>query len=365
MIEYESLARLNAPFFADYEKVFKKTMQVGWYVLGDEVKAFEKEFAEFVGTSYCVGLASGLDAITLGLLAFELPKGSEVLVPSNTYIATILSILQAGLVPVLVEPDRKTYNIDPAKIRRQLTSKTKAIAIVHLYGKCCDMDPILSICKEHSLRLIEDVAQAHGAKYKGRSAGTFGDVAAFSFYPTKNLGALGDAGAITTNSEELATRIRTLRNYGSKVKYYNEVIGFNSRLDELQAAFLRVKLRKLSEINEHKRKLAETYNANLKGHVIKPVRDPEFFDVFHIYNIRHPKRDSLREHLLSSGIKTEIHYPVSPNKQHAMKGILDHVLCPISEEIHATTLSLPISFFHTIDDVKKVCDAVNSFEEQQ
>ena len=362
MIEYESLARLNAPFFPDYEKAFKKTMEGGWYVLGEEVKSFEKEFSAYVGTTHCVGLASGLDAITLGLMAFDLPKGSEVLVPSNTYIATILSILQAGLVPVLVEPDRRTYNIDPVEMKKKITSKTKAVAIVHLYGKCCDMDPILALCRENNLRLIEDVAQAHGAKYKGRSAGTFGDVAAFSFYPTKNLGALGDAGAANSSSEELATKIRTLRNYGSKVKYYNEVIGFNSRLDELQAAFLRVKLRKLDAINEHKRKLASLYEKNIGSQFIKPVVDPDYFDVYHIYNIRHPQRDALREHLTKNEIKTEIHYPVSPNKQLAMKGILDQVHCPISEEIHATTLSLPISYFHTETDVLKVCEAVNSFK---
>ena len=361
MIEYENLRKLNAPFEAEYKRQFAKVMESGWYILGDEVKAFETEFAAYCDSPYCVGLANGLDALVIALLALQLPKGSEVLVPSNTYIATILSILQAGMVPVPIEPDIRTYNIDPAKIEARISPKTRAIMIVHLYGKMCDMDPILQICKVHDLRLVEDCAQAHGAMYKGKKAGTFGDFGAWSFYPTKNLGCLGDGGALTCNNEALADRARTIRNYGSKVKYHNEIAGMNSRLDEVQAAFLRVKLPHLDEINAHKRKLAALYRSILQDRFILPVEEEGVFDVYHIFNIRHPRRDELRAWLGDKNIKTDVHYPISPNKQRALQGIMDQP-CPISEEIHATTISLPISFYHTEDDIRTVAAALNSYE---
>lgn len=359
-VEYENLSKLNEPFFEEYESVFSKVARKGWYVLGEEVKAFEDEFASFSESRYCLGVANGLDALKLALKAFDFVAGSEVIVPSNTYIATILSIVQNNLKPVLVEPEIRTYNIDPAKIEAAITSKTKAIMIVHLYGKACDMNPILEICNKYKLKLIEDCAQAHGAKYKGKQIGTFGDFGAFSFYPTKNLGALGDAGAATCQNEELYTKMKALRNYGSHQKYYNQYIGTNSRLDEVQAAFLRIKLRKLNDINNHKRMLAGIYQERLSSKLIKPIISDNFYDVFHIYNIRTDKRDELKKHMEENGIKTEIHYPVSPNKQVAMKGILD-VESPISEEIHKTTLSLPISYFHTVDDVRYVCEVINGF----
>jgi dTDP-4-amino-4,6-dideoxygalactose transaminase len=288
-------------------------------------------------------------------------QGSEVIVPSNTYIATIISIIQAGMKPILVEPDIKTYNIDPEKIESKITKKTKVILPVHLYGKSSDMGRIMEIAKENDLKVVEDCAQAHGAKFKGKTVGTFGDFGAFSFYPTKNLGSLGDAGAVTTDNEELAEKIRVLRNYGSRVKYYNEVVGYNSRLDEIQAAFLSIKLKKLDQINSHKRELAKVYLSNLNNKFTKPVVDSNYFDVYHIFNIRHKKRDELKEYLLKNNIKTEVHYPVSPNKQTAMKGIIDEVKCPISEEIHKTTLSLPISFFHSKEDIKQVIEVLNRF----
>ena len=361
MIEYENLGKLNAPFFAEYEKTFSSTLESGWYILGSQVSSFESEFAGYCSSKYCAGLASGLDALILALKAFEFKPGHEVVVPSNTYIATILAIIQAGLQPVLVEPDINTYNIDPAKINDAITGKTVAIMVVHLYGKCCEMDKILSICREHRLKLIEDAAQAHGAMFDGRRAGSFGDVGAFSFYPTKNLGALGDAGCITTNAENLYERIKALRNYGSGVKDVHEVIGYNSRLDEVQAGFLKVKLKKLDDINEHKRRLASIYLQNLKNDFIMPVVEKNYFDVYHIFNIRHPERDRLREYLLKNEIKTEIHYPIAPHKQAAMKGILDHGDYPISEEIHNTTISLPISYFHSQDDILQVVEALNAF----
>jgi dTDP-4-amino-4,6-dideoxygalactose transaminase len=232
--------------------------------------------------------------------------------------------------------------------------------VVHLYGKPCNMDPIVKLCKKHNLKLIEDCAQSHGAKFRGKMTGTFGDFGAWSFYPTKNLGALGDAGAITVNNHELADLIKMYRNYGSKVKYYNEVVGYNSRLDEVQAGFLSIKLKSLNFINTHKRKLASIYNENLKNDFIKPAVDEDYYDVYHIYNIRHPKRDQVKEHLLKNEIKTDIHYPVAPHKQKAMEGVFTGEY-PISEEIHSTTLSLPISFGHTEDEIYKVVEVLNKF----
>ncbi len=362
IIEYENLKLSNESFFKEYQESFKKILESGWYILGNNVKKFEEEFAFYNDNSkYCSGLASGLDALILGLKAFDFPKDCEIIVPSNTYIATILSISQNGFKPVLVEPDINTYNINPSKIEEKITLKTKAIMVVHLYGKVCDMDPILEIAKKYNLKIIEDCAQAHGAKYKGKKSGTFGEFGAFSFYPTKNLGALGDAGALISKTEELDKKIKMLRNYGSEKKYYNEVVGYNSRLDEIQAGFLSIKLKALDKINEHKRKLAKLYFEGLNDNFIKPFVSEEYYDVYHIFNIRHEKRDQLKEYLLNKGIKTEIHYPVSPNRQKAMKGIIEGDY-PISEEIHKTTLSLPISYFHNENDIKRVIEVMNRFE---
>lgn len=361
MIEYENLYQLNKTFFDEYKKAFSDVLESGWYVLGKQVSEFEQKFASYCNTQHCVGVANGLEALNLSLRAFQFNKGDEVIVPSNTYIATILSIVENDLKPILVEPRIETYNINPDKIEEAITSKTKAIMVVHLYGKVCEMDKILAIAQKHNLKVIEDCAQSHGAKYKDNLSGSFGDYAAHSFYPTKNLGAIGDAGAITTKDAELASKVRTLRNYGSKVKYYNEVVGVNSRLDELQAALLLVKLKYIDAITDHKRKLANLYLAELKQDYVKPHVSEDNFDVYHIFNIRHEKRDKLKEYLLNNGVKTEIHYPVAPNKQLAMKGILDNQETPIAEEIHNTTLSLPISYFHTQDDVHKVIEIMNAF----
>jgi len=361
IIEYENLGKLNASFLPAYIKACEEVLEKGWFILGERVKQFENEFATYTNASHCVGLANGLDALILALRSYEFPKGSEVIVPSNTYIATVLSILHNGLTPVLVEPDINTYNIDPSKIEEKISKNTKAIIVVHLYGKMCEMDKIIPLAKKYDIRVIEDCAQSHGAKYKNIDAGGYGDIGAWSFYPTKNLGAIGDAGAITTNDENTATTIRGLRNYGSSVKYYNERIGFNSRLDELQAAFLSIKLKKLDDIARHKRKLASLYHSGLKNDLIKPVVHDDYFDVYHIYNVRHPKRDQLKEYLMQKGIRTEIHYPVAPNKQLAMKGILDQTETPIAEEIHQTTLSLPISYYHTEQDIHRVIEVINKF----
>lgn len=361
MIEFENLGKLNQPFFAEYKKVFAETLASGCYILGEKVNRFEGEFSSYCGTSHCIGVGSGLDALKLALKSFDFEKGSEVIVPSNTYIATILSIVHCGLKPILVEPDVSTYNIDSKKIEEQITPKTRAIIAVHLYGKVCAMDAIQAIANKYKLKLIEDCAQAHGATFKNKKAGSFGNFGAFSFYPTKNLGALADAGALITNDEALAEKIKTLRNYGSREKYLNELVGFNSRLDEIQAAFLSIKLRHLDEINKHKQHLAFLYLTLLKQDYIKPIVDPDYQDVYHIFNIRHTNRDQIKSYLLEHHIKTEIHYPVAPNKQKAMNGILDQLQTPISEEIHRTTLSLPISYHHTEQDILKVIEVMNRF----
>lgn len=359
-IEYENLYKVNKPFITDFKKKFSEVLNTGWFILGDEVLQFEKEFAKYTGATYCVSVASGLDALILSILALDLEKGSEIIVPSNTYIASILAIIHAGCTPVLVEPDIQTYNIDPDKINKAITKKTKAVMVVHLYGKMCDMDPIVKVCKDHNLFLLEDCAQAHGAEYKGKKAGTFGDLAAFSFYPTKNLGALGDAGCVLTRNERYMYKLKAYRNYGSDEKYHNTYIGYNSRMDEIQAAFLRIKLEYLDEINKHKRKLAEHYFNGLKNDFILPMTHHEYQDVYHIFNIRHPERDRLRTYLKENGVGTEIHYPIPPHKQEALKHILNKHY-PFSEKIHQTTLSLPISYAHTHDDIENVIKLLNNY----
>lgn len=359
-VPYENLKLLNKSFEDKFKFKFNNFLESGWYILGEEVANFEKEFAEYHQEKYVVGVANGLDALILSLKACNFNKGDEVIVPSNTYIASILAILQCDLVPIFVEPDIRTYNIDPAKIEAAITKKTVAIMVVHLYGQCCKMDEICNLAESKNLKIIEDCAQAHGATFKNKLAGTFGDFGCFSFYPTKNLGALGDAGAIICESEEDYNLLRQLRNYGSEKKYHNGIIGYNSRLDELQAAFLRVKLPHLDKINNHKKKLASFYQNNLSDNLIKPIVNFDFDNVYHIYNIRHQRRDELKEYLSANGIATEIHYPIAPHKQKALKS-LNHLHYPISEEIHATTLSLPCSFAHTEADIIEVVEIINKF----
>lgn len=361
MIEYENLEKLNKPFVNEYEHAYKNVINSGRFILGEQVSYFEKEFAAYCNTSHCIGVANGLDALTICLRCFEFAVNAEILVPSNTYIATILSIVNAGYKPVLIEPYPDTYNIDVNLLENKITRNTKAILVVHLYGKPCDMPAVMSVAKKHDLKVIEDCAQAHGAAINAKKTGTWGDANAFSFYPTKNLGALGDAGAITTNDDELANKIRALRNYGSEKKYFNKYIGFNSRLDELQAAFLRVKLKKLNDINAHKRTLAFYYLENIKKDFIVPVLQEQYFDVFHIFNIRHQRRDELRDYLSKNAIETEIHYPVPPHHQQGFEQFFRNQHFPISELIHDTTLSLPISYFHTLNDVEYVVNALNNF----
>ncbi|MFC3354312.1 DegT/DnrJ/EryC1/StrS family aminotransferase [Sphingobacterium zeae] len=345
----------------EYTNIFQSVLHGGWYILGKEVGEFEQSFANYCGVEHCIGVASGLDALVLSLRYFGFNPGDEVIVPANTYIASILAIMQVGLKPVLVEPDLNTYNIDPKKIESAITVRTRAILVVHLYGKMCDMDPILLLAEQYDLKVVEDCAQAHGAIYKGLKAGSFGDFGAFSFYPTKNLGALGDAGAITCKDQELNKSIRTLRNYGSSAKYVFDEVGYNSRLDELQAGFLSVKLKYLDDITTHKQKLAAIYRNELKTDFTLPTLQVGFEDVYHIFAIRHPERDRLKKYLLDNNIGTEIHYPIAPHQQKAMNGILSGASYPISEEIHRTVLSLPISYGHTEEDINRVIEVMNKF----
>jgi dTDP-4-amino-4,6-dideoxygalactose transaminase len=360
-IEYDNLYLTNQKFKEAFQKAFEETFNSGWFILGNRVKEFESSFATYCKSRYCIGVASGLDALFLSLKALELEQGDEVIVPSNTYIATILAVINAGLKPLLVEPDIDTYNINPSKIEAAITPGTKVIMPVHLYGKMADMKAIKTLADRYHLYIVEDCAQAHGARFKDRVAGTFGHLGAYSFYPSKNLGALGDGGGVITGDDTLYNRINRLRNYGSEKKYYNEVIGFNSRLDEVQAAFLQVKLGMLDDIISHKRKLADHYRKNLKKDFIVPSTHPDYFDAYHIFAVRHPQRDKLKEYLGRNGIKTEIHYPVPPYKQKALNGFFDGLSFPIAEEIHATILSLPIAYFHTIDDISQVIETMNKF----
>lgn len=361
MIEYENLARSNSVYMAELEAAATRVIRSGWYVLGQEVSAFEIEFARYVGARHCIGVANGLDALILAIEAMDLPKDSDVMVASNTYIATILAILRTGHRPVLVEPELDTFNIDPANLAGSMTSKTRAICVTHLFGKSCRMDLICAFAREHGLRIVEDCAQSHGAKLAGQMTGTFGDAGCFSFYPTKNLGTIGDAGAVVTNDDALADRLRHTRNYGSKQKYVNEYVGANSRLDEMQAAFLRVKLRHLDEVTQHKRALAGTYFDNLPVWLRLPRRLDDEYDVFHIFGVRYNHRDELRAWLLERGIKTEIHYPIPPHRQKAMAGILSGDW-PIAEQLHATELSLPISLGNTESEVRQICGVLAGYE---
>ena len=361
-IEYENLALSNSRFINDLEAASSKVIRSGWYVLGKEVQAFEEEFASWVGAKYCIGVANGLDALILSIEALDLPQESEVLVASNTYIATILAIIRAGHKPVLVEPVLETFNIDPSNLKKSLTKNTRAICVTHLFGKTCRMDDICEFAKEYGLKIIEDCAQSHGAKLAGKMTGTFGDAGCFSFYPTKNLGAIGDGGAIVTDDSQIAEKLLHLRNYGSRQKYVNKYVGVNSRLDEIQAAMLRVKLKHLDEMILHKRNLAQIYFENVSDQFSLPIQRSDEYDVFHIFFIRHSKRDQLRQFLLEAGIKTEIHYPIPPHRQDAMKGILAGEY-PIADQLHNTELSLPISFMHKENDIQTVSEYLNKFLE--
>lgn len=346
----------------ELDSAFQRVMKSGWYIQGDELEAFESEFAEYCNVKYCIGVGNGLDALHLILRAMDIGAGDEVIVPSNTFIATWLAVSYAGATPVPVEPDEATYNIDPTRIEAAITQKTKAIMPVHLYGQPADMEPILEIADRYQLKVIEDAAQAHGARYKGKRVGGLGNAAGFSFYPGKNLGAFGDGGAITTNDSIIAEKVKSLRNYGSQIKYSHDVKGFNSRLDELQAAFLRVKLRYLDAWNGRRRKIADQYLEELltNDYLTLPQVPPWAEPVWHIFVVRTSERDLLQKHLADCGIQTLIHYPVPPHKQGAYQE-LSHLLLPVSERIHEEVLSLPMGPTMVAGDVQCVRDALEKY----
>ena len=350
---------LNENIRSAFERVFNRS----WYIEGKEDEAFEKAFAAYCDTKYCVGCGNGLDALMLALKALGVGAGDQVIVPSNTYIATALAVTYVGATPVFVEPDINTFLIDPALIESAITEKTKAIMPVHLYGQACDMDAIMDIAKKHTLFVVEDCAQAHGATYKGKRVGSFGDVAGFSFYPGKNLGALGDAGATVTNNKEIADKIRAMGNYGSDYKYHHIYKGNNSRLDEMQAAFLSAKLIHLDRMNEERRRIANMYSEGIKNHkVITPVVKEQCIPVWHIYGIRCKERDALEKFLNEKGIGTNKHYPIPMHMQECYKdlGIAQGEL-PVAEEISATELSLPMYYGMTNEEIQYVIDAINAF----
>ena len=348
----------------ELDAAYRRVMESGWYIFGEECEAFEREFAAYCGVKHCLGVGNGLEALHLILRAYGIGPDDEVIVPANTYIATWLAVSYAGAMPVPVEPDPATCNMDPARIAAALTPRTRAILPVHLYGQCADMLPICQLAAQHNLKVIEDAAQAQGAGYRGRKAGSLGDAAGFSFYPGKNLGALGDAGAVLTDDDALADRVRLLRNYGSKVKYVNEIKGFNSRLDTLQAAFLRAKLPALDEWNRRRRTAAGWYLAGLRGlpDLTLPAVLPETDPAWHIFMVRHPRRDALQRHLTEHGIGTLIHYPTPPYLSQAyIDNGYAHDSFPISTQIAQTALSLPMGPHLSRADADRVIAAVAGF----
>ncbi len=365
MIPFLPLKDINDSFEPDLSRKVMEVLSSGWYLLGKENEFFEKEFSSYCGTKHCIGVANGLDALILIFKAYKelgiMKDGDEVIVPSNTYIASILSISANNLVPVLVEPSLCSFLIDVDKIEEKITPKTKAILVVHLYGQVVDMNPVYTIARKYNLKIIEDSAQAHGAVYQGKKTGNLGDASGFSFYPGKNLGCLGDGGAVTANDDELADSVRALANYGSHTKYVNKYKGMNSRLDEIQAGILRVKLQHLDEHNQNRRIIAEYYRDNIKNSLVKvPNVADEKQHGWHVFPAMCEKRDLLHEHLKSKGVQTLIHYPIPPHKQEAYSE-WNNLSFPISELIHSQELSLPISPILSLEDAGIIVNAVNTF----
>ena len=364
-VPFVSFRPMERELDANLRGAFDRVLQNSWYIEGREDEAFEKAFADYCGAAYCIGCGNGLDSLVLILKALGIGPGDEVIVPSNTFIATVLAVSYAGAAPVLVEPQLATYNIDPNRIEAAITPRTKAIMAVHLYGQCAEMDAINTIAKAHGLKVIEDAAQAHGATWQGRRAGNLADAAGFSFYPGKNLGALGDAGCVTTNDPDLAQKVRALGNYGSDFKYHHIYKGQNSRLDELQAAFLAAKLPHLDRMNARRRQIAARYCAGITNPaVVLPTVAEGCEHVYHIFAVRNQARDALEAHLNSLGIGTNKHYPTPIHLQGAYRELgLGPGALPIAEEISATELSLPMYYGMTEEQVQAVIDAVNSFKE--
>ncbi|HIU91494.1 MAG TPA: DegT/DnrJ/EryC1/StrS family aminotransferase [Candidatus Limenecus avicola] len=362
MIKFLDLHKINERFRNEIDERITQVLDSGWYILGEQVRVFEKNFANFCGVKHCIGCANGLDALNLIIKGFGFTDGDEIIVPANTYIASILAISQNGCKPILVEPDINTYNINPDLIEQKITDKTKAIMVVHLYGQAVEMEKIWDIANRYNLKIIEDSAQSHGAMYKGKRAGNLGDASGFSFYPGKNLGCLGDGGCVTTNDDELAYRIRAIANYGSDYKYHHIFKGTNSRLDEIQAAVLDIKLKHLDEDNDRRREIAKFYRENIKNpNIILPQLKEEENHVWHIFAVRINDRDRLKKYLEGNGIETNIHYPTAPHKQECYKE-LEHLSFPVSEKIHKEILSLPISPVLTNEEVTKIVKVINDYE---
>ena len=361
MIKFLDLEKINNRFRKEITERITTILDKGWYLLGDEDKAFEEHFAKYCGVKNCIGCANGLDALNLIIKAYGFGAGDEIIVPANTYIASILAISENCCTPVLVEPDINTYNINPDLIEEKITDKTKAIMVVHLYGQAVRMDKLWELAKKYNLKIIEDSAQAHGATYAGIKTGALGDASGFSFYPGKNLGCMGDGGCVTTNDDELAAKIRAIANYGSDRKYHHIYKGTNSRLDEIQAAVLDVKLPYLDKDNERRREISQYYRENIKNSdIILPKAYDEKAHVWHVFTIRTKNRDELQKHLENNGIQTNIHYPTPPHKQGAYKE-WENLSLPITEEIHKTILSIPISPVMTDNEVKRVVDVINAY----
>jgi dTDP-4-amino-4,6-dideoxygalactose transaminase len=362
-VDFLNLKRINAACADELRAAFDAVLESGWYVLGEQLRAFEEEFAAWCGVRHCVGVANGLDALVLMLQALGVGEGDEVIVPANTYIATWLAASAVGARPVPVEPEARTFNIDPQRVEDAITPRTRAVLAVHLYGQAANMQALQEICERRGIVLLEDAAQAHGARHHGRLAGTLGRAAGFSFYPGKNLGALGDGGAVTTADDSIAEKVRVLRNYGSRVKYHNEVRGVNSRLDELQAALLRVRLRRLQGENEKRQAIAARYGRELAG--MPGLALPEVAagneSVWHLYVVRSAQRDLLQRLLGEAGIGTLIHYPVAPHRQPAYADLgLGEGALPLSEQMHREVLSLPMDPYMTMEEVEAVIAAVRT-----
>lgn len=366
MIKFLDLQKINLQHQTEIEAQLLEVFRSGWYLLGEKLKNFENNFSSYIGSSHAIGVANGLDALRLILKAYIemgiMAVGDEIIVPSNTYIASILAISDNGLVPVLVEPDINSYNIDVSKIEEKISSKTKAILIVHLYGRIIFSDQLQQIAKENNLKIIEDNAQAIGAEWNGKKSGNLGDAAGFSFYPGKNLGALGDAGAITTNDDQLATTIRALANYGSNQKYVNIYKGLNSRLDEIQAAILDVKLKYIDSENQKRIDIAKRYISEIKNPkiILPDLPENENEHVWHLFVIRTENRDELQNYLTEENIQTLIHYPIPPHQQNAYKE-WNNMSFPISEKIHNEVLSLPISPVLEDEEIQTIIKALNNF----
>ena len=360
-VPFLDLGRVHTPIRHSLDAAFQRVMDSGWFIMGPELELFEKEFADYCEVDYCIGVGNGLDALHLLLLAYGIGPGDEVMVPSNTFIATWLAVTQCGATPVPVEPDILTHNINPALIVKAITAKTKAIIPVHLYGQPADMDAINEVAQNHGLIVIEDAAQAQGARYKNRRVGSLGHAAATSFYPGKNLGALGDGGAVLTSDKNIADKVRELRNYGSKVKYQHDIVGFNSRLDEMQAAFLRVKLAFLDEWNDHRKMVAQQYLSRLQNLDLQLPYVPEFADpVWHLFVLRSNKRSALQEYLTEQQIGTVIHYPIPPHRQLCYSSFSLSDL-PIAQQLANEVLSLPISPDLQGAEIDAIVDALTKF----